>query len=776
MDAPANTPDDVVAEEKEKAVHAPGSQHTGPILILVLFNVVFFLPLFQGDTYSIVAAHSTVQYPWRSTSVRQEGVYGLFSTQGDQAETFYPLSVFGTNALRSGQFPLWLPYSFAGVPVVELGLTGFLYPPRLLAMLLLSPIQQHDWLLFIHLMMAGLSMYGLLRSWGATGAGAVVGAMAWQLNGHNSFWLVVEHVAIVAAWLPLSLLCATLAVRRLSLRWSIATGTAMAMTLLAGSPQYAYLNGVILAVCYAILAIHSARGFKISGDVKSMKRALMLPLTSFLVAVGLSAVYWLPFIGWLSGVHRPELHIDGQVAQGLHFSWIVESLVEPNEFFGTTRRGAHFGGFAFLGFPAALVALLSVLRRNVVVLLSWSVCLLALLAATGWKPLLLIVRTVLPYSGTMFPHVALYVFVFAAAILAGLGASELVRLLSKWRIGNVAAVVLLALIAVQAWQLISVARRVNPKHPSEERFLLPETPMLTRLKEEQGDTRFVPISRALKSGDWSPPVLAGKSAAVFELKSATGYESLLPRHVAKLWRMVEARGQLDTELPHAYRPAFTDRDLPLPLLRKTSVALIAAPPEVNEIVVRSVSQDGASSATRLSRIYQGPDGTLFRDPGATPRAFVVNSVTRVEYEDEALRLMADPAFDIRKSLILVRSDLPAGYMEDSEAGLSSEEDLMIARIVDDRLNQVRVEVSSSRPGWLVLNDSWAPGWRAYIDGNQERVLKANYAFRAVPIPVGIHTVTFLYRPTNLFVGLGISICSIIVCVGLAVQRRKKPLA
>ncbi|PYV38951.1 MAG: hypothetical protein DMG09_10550, partial [Acidobacteria bacterium] len=74
--------------------------------------------------------------------------------------------------------------------------------------------------------------------------------------------------------------------------------------------------------------------------------------------------------------------------------------------------------------------------------------------------------------------------------------------------------------------------------------------------------------------------------------------------------------------------------------------------------------------------------------------------------------------------------------------------------------RVLCEVDARKPGYLVLLDSYYPGWRAYLDGREAKILQANYAFRAVEVPAGKHTVEFSYRPLSFDAGLALS------CMGL----------
>ncbi|MDP2874251.1 MAG: YfhO family protein, partial [bacterium] len=95
------------------------------------------------------------------------------------------------------------------------------------------------------------------------------------------------------------------------------------------------------------------------------------------------------------------------------------------------------------------------------------------------------------------------------------------------------------------------------------------------------------------------------------------------------------------------------------------------------------------------------------------------------------------------------------------------EDKPAVDIITDENQKVVVKVTAPQPGYLVLSDTYYPGWRAYLEDKTEvRIVRANYNFRAVPLSAGDHTVTFIYRPESLFRGLRISLASLAVILGL----------
>jgi hypothetical protein len=78
-------------------------------------------------------------------------------------------------------------------------------------------------------------------------------------------------------------------------------------------------------------------------------------------------------------------------------------------------------------------------------------------------------------------------------------------------------------------------------------------------------------------------------------------------------------------------------------------------------------------------------------------------------------------------------------------------------LIGETPNNVRVQVQTESPGWLVLADTWYPGWRAHVDGTTAEMFQADYLFRAVSIPPGTHQVIFSYKPLVFYMGFLVSL-------------------
>jgi hypothetical protein len=93
------------------------------------------------------------------------------------------------------------------------------------------------------------------------------------------------------------------------------------------------------------------------------------------------------------------------------------------------------------------------------------------------------------------------------------------------------------------------------------------------------------------------------------------------------------------------------------------------------------------------------------------------------------------------------------------------------RILHYAPERVQMEVDSPRAGFVVLADTYRPGWNVTVNGQRQPTLRAQHAMRAVAVPAGSHQVTWTYRPMSLYVGGGLSLLGLLVVLALTLGRR-----
>jgi hypothetical protein len=96
------------------------------------------------------------------------------------------------------------------------------------------------------------------------------------------------------------------------------------------------------------------------------------------------------------------------------------------------------------------------------------------------------------------------------------------------------------------------------------------------------------------------------------------------------------------------------------------------------------------------------------------------------------------------------------------------------RLISESNNRLKLWAETRENTLLVVSDTFFPGWRAFVDGKEEKILRANYNFRAVALPSGSHRVEFVYDPISFKLGILGTVLGIIGCLilGWLGQRRE----
>jgi hypothetical protein len=156
------------------------------------------------------------------------------------------------------------------------------------------------------------------------------------------------------------------------------------------------------------------------------------------------------------------------------------------------------------------------------------------------------------------------------------------------------------------------------------------------------------------------------------------------------------------------------------------------------------------------RIALLPDGdvVVYRPPA--PRFQVVRRILRAADEEESFGLVTAPGFDPGAAVVLEEDPRLSIGSAAAEAGRDR------IAVVLEQPERIELTATLATPGLLVIADTYFPGWQARVDGAPAPLMRANYAFRAVPLAGGTHAVELLYRPRSFRLGVVLSLLGLAI--------------
>jgi hypothetical protein len=170
---------------------------------------------------------------------------------------------------------------------------------------------------------------------------------------------------------------------------------------------------------------------------------------------------------------------------------------------------------------------------------------------------------------------------------------------------------------------------------------------------------------------------------------------------------------------------------------------------------------------------------LYKNRSPLPRAWVVKDFKVMDSDPILSRMMSKDFRPGREALLeeVPRWSAPptptftkGGLDGEALSGLPQK-----VQIMSESNNRLALQAEVAEDSLLVLSDTFYPGWKAFVDGKETKIYRADYAFRAIPLNAGTHRVEFIYDPISVKLGVGGALMGIVGCVVLLLApRRKKP--
>jgi hypothetical protein len=696
----------------------------------------------------------------------------------------YPVLLYAWRSLRDGHGFLWNSLQNCGQPFLPSTPPGTLYPLNLL-FLPFGLVAGFPAMAALHLAIGAAGVYALCRELGTRPMAALCGALAFELSGSAvtlATWLPTANLGAYV-WLPVAMAVLERLLKHATPGVALALGGVLALQLLAGSPQVALFTDQVigLRVLWALVTRQVARPGRLLA---------MLGLAG-LCAGGFAAVQLLPSLEFIRESVRSEPLTLREIEPGGEFTW--------NEL--RKHLFPLFDANLVTLVPPTLAGAALFFRRRGIAAFYLIVLLLYGLMMIDNR--VLSVYMALPFGRTFrFPSRFVWVSSFALSVLVGLGAdavsgAERESTRTRWSLlaalglgGGIYCLaapawdqqrgLFAAVLAAGAWivlvpRLAWLPRAALPVLLLVGTYLGVSAPFNQFADNDAIVTRYAAAFETLGAlmtpqdrvfqYDGFPAVAVGpKSASIFGTASITDYEPQTSRRYAALRVKLAVNGEMTNSTQF-------NAIIGLPLVNRPLMNLLATRFVMSGPQGRPVEQWLKPPYTLR---WEGDGVRIFENPLALPRAYYVPRLEVVEDARALLARLAAPYH--RAAQVALVEDAPADGFLGLDAPPSGPGRV---EIVDDRGESVRLNVTSPRPGFVVLTDQDYPGWEATVDGIPTPILRANYAFRAVRVPAGISVVEFRYRPRSVWLGAAItlgSLAAVATYAAVALGRRRRAAA
>jgi len=730
------------------------------LIFLVGAVVIFFRPVFLQNKIPVPAdALVNLNYSFRDYFAKDypRGVPYKNPLISDPVLQQIPWRHLSISALSQFELPLWNPYQMAGYPLLGTIQSGAFYP--LNGIFSLLPFIS-AWTIFIFLqqILAGVFMYWYLRNRSLSDQASTFGALSFSFSGFFISWLEWGTIVHTALWLPLALLAIDKLRKENTFKWSIVLGLSFIFSFLAGHLQ-TFIYSLALIIVYFI--------FRWTATV-SEKRVFV----SFVLTLGLACVITSPV--WMS-----QLQHIGLSARNVDMDWHREGWFIPvgqlmqffaPDFFGNPATGNYWGIFnygEFIGYigmaPLILGCFALIYRRNRETML-WGVLLfLSILFASNNPIAAFPYQLGIPFFTSTQPTRLVFIADVALVILAAIGFESLYKAKKKnalkalviiisfvlllyglillnikdigsanWAVASrnlimptVLAIsslgfmivslftevgkkkiLFLGIIIITLFDLLFFASKYTPF--VEQQYFYPNTKILKFLQDQPGEFRIMTRDRT---------ILSPNITTMYRLQSVDGYDPLYLQRYGELISASDRR-RPDIKSPFGFNRFVVPSDFNTPIINLLGVKYILSLSDIKNRSVHKIMQEG--------------DVQLFENTQAFPRAFLVQSITKVTNKDQAIREMFKQGRDLRTSAVVEDAE----GLKNAYYGQGS---VVITRYSE---NLVALKTSTDKTGFLVLTDTFYPTWKVAVDGVSEKIYRTDYNFRGVVVPPGVHTVEF----------------------------------
>lgn len=735
-------------------------------LLILLIPLSKFIPfLFNGLVAIPFDLLLGAYYPWL---LSHWGYYTSVPVKNpvlsDVISQLYPWLVLAKKQLLTGELPLWNPTSLLGYPYYANYHSSIFFPTNLL-MLLGDEGQMRTLGILILNVIGFFFIYIYLKTQKLLSIPAIFGSIIFIFGGLMTTDFEFSSGSKALIWLPLCLASIEYLSTNRSKLYFFSLALGYTLLLYSGHFQVSVYSSFIIIVVLVSKLVQ--------------KKNVSVIILGLVLGILIASPQILPTLEMLKHSIRTNDTYITQVNQGiLPAKHLVTTFFAP-DFFGNPSTGNYFGfwnyreAIGYFGIIGSIFYLIGLYDKKFALARFGS---LVTLLFVFFPPLANQPYDFqLPLLKTAAASRLLFPFMFFAAIVASNGFQRFITFKNIYKstyIFILIWVVILMFVVIKGNAEISIRNSMLPtvllimsfailylttKFPKHKnifsfiiilllfldlirfhykfnvftspKFNFPETPLISYLRAYPGKI-LQTTPEIMPPNTWSP----------YLLESALGYDPLYPTTNGK-YLMSASNFSSSNLITSRYvdRPESYDS----PLWDLAGIKYL-------------VTLDGKNLSSKIdpkkyTPVFREGPIVVFENMKVFPQAYLYYYPQTISSNDDILvklqTITSPPAF--------TTTALSQDYSHDN---------IPLTPIITTQSIGGRYQFGfqNDKPALLVFNTPYYPGWHAYLDGQESKIIPVNYLYSGIEVAPGKHSFSTIFLPITLLIGLSLALIAIMV--------------
>ena len=750
-----------------------------PVLIIIIVWLIFSKPFFLENKIPYPTSYQLNALSLWNTD---ENYLGPIKNPAmpDVVTQIMPWRHLTIESWKNLTIPLWNPYSFSGTPHLA-NYQSAVFSITNLFFFIFNFNNAWGLAVLIQPLLAGIFMYIFIRSLKLSQTAGLIASISFMFSGFITTWMSWSTLSLAIAFLPLALY---------SIEKYFELRKPIYLLILFISIPLSFFSGHFQTSIYFLGLTTLFLFFKFF-ETKN-KKAFINSLIFLILGFLSTSIQILPSIELYQNASRSLIFQKINAIPFYHLATIISpdfygNPVTRNNFLGHYIEWNMFTGVAT--FFLSTYALFIKSKKTIFFIL---VAILSLTLSLNTTILDVFINLKIPVLSTSSLSRIICIFSFSVSILAAFGIDKIKNNLEAKKFKTLLIWVVSVLIILSILWVQVFGKFISPDFTliAKRNLILPTilslgliASVVMGIKKELIKIGFLlivilvifdmlrfatkwqpfeskelayiktPIVKELNGLDKNYRIFTpfGEEGSVyFNFQSTGGYDPLYIKRYGEFSKSLSDGKLLDADRLGAYLPKegkYFSKTIDTMGIR---------------YVLQKNSDTGKSWAFQFNNypkdkfklIYEDSNFQIFENLDALPKAYLVGDHIVETDSQKILNRMFDENFDLKKSVVLEKEpQIKAG-----------EGNIKNVEIVKYSSNKILLNTESDTNSILIISDNFYPGWIARVNGENTEIIRANYTFRAVPIPAGKNNIEILYTPDSFRMGAVISFISVLIAI------------